>query len=588
MKNLGLPIRVISLVLVISAGALPGFAGVSRPIQDGYKKEYENKAMFLKIPIYAEKQMVYISGSSFRVAQGAGEPRYKVGDQVRVLGIDFGGDEIKVRLSGIGTAGLVELGFKFDAPLQEAFPNKDVFDRALQSTLTEGLKYTDLEDAKRSFVIEQFDRSVREMAGSASISREAVLRSIAPQVPAYQDAQREIENLRSRIQDVSGQLAQSQSENRKLESEARAQQAELARLKTANASLQQKMETYNSELAKLGDEVRDAKGNALGYQKELENLQRSLNLRVDSTRDLPAQIAELGQAMKKLQKDSLSLTNQINTLRTDLNAQEAANARLVGDNEELKAGSRKLQNTIATLTSKEDSLARRYLDLKNEKEKLDNFAQAIRALRARIVSESTQGGVHHGKANVYLKTVLLGSLDWSIPAQLSHSETGKGEAIFSTESIDYVRVTPEERHILRTLGEKLKIRIDLASGSDSMVVTPGRDGEVRDVGERDRSSWQWDIQNRGTKDAQLVLTARLINKDSNEIPLFQQDRPVSASNMVRRIRGYLQPIPLAAGIVIGFLLFGIVGIFRRPKGHAGHRQLPPSSPPPDHVVKKKL
>ena len=587
MKNRESHLRVLCLMLALLFSAVPGIAGVSRAIQDEYKREYENKAMFLKIPIYAERQLISISGQNFRIDQGSGTPRFKVGDQLRVLLVDFGGDEIKVRLQGIATAGLVELGFKFDFSLQETFPNRAVFDRALRSTLTEGLKYTDLEDAKRSFVHEQFDRSVEEIAVSASISKESVLKNIAPQVPAYQEALREIEGLRDRAQDLSGQLSVSQSENRKLEAETKAQQAELARMKTANAALQEKIENYNSQLAKLGDEVRDAKGSAQGYQRELASIQRSLNLRVDSTRDLGMQITELGQAMKKLQKDNDSFVTQLSSLRTNLDAQQAANARLVSDSEELKANNRKLQSTIAELTSKEDSLAKRYLDLKTEKDKLDDYFRSISALRTEVVAESTQGGVHHGKTNVYLRNVLLGSLDWSMPAYLDYNESREGEAIFSADSIDYVRVSPEERRVLKTLGDKYRIRVDLASASGSVSITPSEKEAVRAIGERERASWRWTIQNSGTKDARLLLSARLINKDSNEIPLLQQERPVTSSNMVRQIRGYLQPIPLVAGIVIGFLVFGIVGVFRRPKNRAGRGvQHPPPTVSEPHIKKQ--
>ena len=246
----------------------------------------------------------------------------------------------------------------------------------------------------------------------------------------------------------------------------------MSRLRGANASLQEKLETYTNQISKLGDEVRDARGNAQGYQKELANIQRSLNIRVDSSRDLTAQITDLGQILRKLQKENESLANQISSLRTNLDAQQAANARLLGDNEELKADNRSLQSTLATLTSSKDSLGRQYLNLKTAKEKLDDFAQSVHAVRTRIVEESTEGGIHRGKANVHVGNVLFGSLDWSIPAHLNRDETKSAEATVSIESIDYMRAIPEERHILRSLGDRFRIRLDLNSGSESMAVTP--------------------------------------------------------------------------------------------------------------------
>jgi predicted nuclease with TOPRIM domain len=583
--------RILCLTLLLLSGALSGFAGVSRSIQEQYKRDYENKAMFLKIPIYSEKQTIYINDQGFRVEQGIGAPRYKVGDQVRVLLVDFAGDEIKLRMSGISVAGMVEIYFRFDADLQESFPNKGVFNKALQATLTEGLKYTDIDEAKRSFVEEQFERSVQEISTSASIGRESVLKNIAPLVPAYQDARHENENLKNRVQDISTQLSQSQSENRKLESESKTQQAELSRLKSANAALQEKIDNSTSQISRLGDELRDVKGNAQGYQRELASIQRSLNIKVDSARDLAAQISDLGQAMKKMQKDSDALAGQIVTLRTNLDAQLAANARLVGDNEELKANNQQMKSTIATLTSNKDSLATQYLKLTREKEKLDNFSKSIAALRSRIEEEKTEDGFHYGRANVYVKNVLLGSLSWSIPISLNHNESKSCEVAFSAESIDSIRISPEERFLLRSLGDRLKIRVDLASDSATMSVTPGEGQPSREIGERDRSSWRWSIKNQGTQDTQFLITARLINKDSNEIPMLQQENTVTASNAVRQVRSYLQPIPLIAGVVLGFLLFGIVGIFRRPAKGKMAQKRPPSagtSDPPPHITQKQL
>jgi predicted nuclease with TOPRIM domain len=587
-SNCQFGVRVLTLFAVLFLGGLAGFAGVSRAIQEQYKRDYENKAMFLKIPIYAERQFVYISGQTFRIEPGSGSPRYKVGDQLRIVGIEFTGDEVKFRMSGIANPGFVEIAFKFDSSLQESFPNRDVLDRAIQASLTEGLRYKDIDDAKDNFVTDKFERSVHEIADSASLSRESVLKSIAPRIPAFQEAQREIDTLKSRLQDVSAQLNQSQSENRKLESDSRAQQAELSRLKSANAALQEKIDNSTSQISRLGDELRDVRGNAQGYQRELANIQRSLNLRVDASRDLVTQITELGQAMRKIQKDNESLGNQLSSLKTNLDAQQATNARLLGDNEDLKSKNRQMQATISTLTSNEDSLGRKYLDLKNEKEKLDDYSQLIAALRTRITEESAEGGSYTGKANVYLRNTLLGCLDWDIPIYLNHGESKSCKAGFSSESIDYVRLTPEERHLLRSLGSKLKLQMDLVSGSEAMEVKPESNEPFHEIGERDHSSWRWNITNNGTQDARIVLTAHLLNKNSDRVSIIQQEHPLISSNAVRQFRSYLQPVPMILGTLVGFFLFGILGIFLRKRGPARGQPTPRASESVTTVVKKQL
>lgn len=572
-------IRILYSILLVLSTAISGFAGVSRAIQDQYKQQYENKVMFLKTPIYSDQQTIYISGQRIIVERNTpGPPLYNVEDQLRVHRIDFGGDEIKFRMGQVAGPTAIEITFRFESELQEEFPNRASFDNALRYTFTEGLKYTEIENAKNSFIDEQFERSVVEMAGASSSSRDAVLERIASNLPAYQDAQRQIDSLRNQVQDISSQLSRSQADSRRYQSEFKAQEAEMERLKSDNAALQKRMDNFSAQVSKLGEENRNIRGNEQGYQKELASIQRSLKLSVDPGRDLSAQIADLGQAMVKLQNENQAQIQQITSLQTSLEAQEEANKRISGENEELKSQNKKMQSTIRSVTSKEDSLARQFLDLKNEKEKLDDFSLSVGSLRSSLVEEKTEGGIYYGKANIYLKSVLLGSLDWNIPVNVNQGQSKNVAANFTAESVDTVQMTPEERHLLRSFGERLRIGLDLSSSSAAMVVTPEEGEPVREVAERDQSTWQWNISNKGSKESRILLTARLVNSNSSEIPLLQQEHSVVASNAVRQVRNYLQPIPLAVGVILGFLLFGIVGIFRRPKSPRSHAPDLPSEP----------
>jgi predicted nuclease with TOPRIM domain len=566
-------------VLAWSAGA--AFAGVSRVIQERYRSNYENKALYLKIPIFSDKQYVYITGQSFRNDQGlaGAAPRFKVGEQARVLGLDFGGDEIKFKLGAIAGAAIVELIYKFDAPLQDSFPNSGVFDKALAASFTEGLKYTELDDAKRNYVEQEFERISREIATASGTDRDTVLKYVAPQLPAYQDAMREITNLQNRNQDLSRQVTQSQGENRKLESDSKSQQAEITRLRSQASSLQEKMDSSVSQLQRLNDDLRNARGLSQSYQRELANLERSLKIKIDPSRDLASQIAELGQVMQKFQKDNDDLQNENGSLHSNLDKEQSDNAKLSGENQDLKNSIRQKDDTIKTLSSKEDSLARQYFMLKQTKENLENVALSIANLNARLVEEKTDGGVQSGTINAYLGDILIGSFGWRLPARLNSNQEKEGDAYFSTESIDYVRITPEERHILQSLGEPLKLRVSLVSRSDSMEVKPEKEISEQQVGERDRATWRWHIANRGGQDTHLLLAAQLVNKNGDGIPLVQAEQLISTSNLVRQVRDYLQPIPLLLGAVLGSLLACITGLFRRVR-HGGPARREPLSETP--------
>ena len=426
---------------------------------------------------------------------------------------------------------------------------------------------------------QEFERISREIATASGTDRDTVLKYVAPQLPAYQDAMREITNLQNRNQDLSRQVTQSQGENRKLESDSKNQQADITRLRNQASSLQEKMDSSASQLSKLSDDLRNARGLSQSYQRELSNLERSLKIKIDPNRDLAAQIAELGQVMQKMQKDNDDLQNENGSLHSNLDKEQSDNAKLSGENQDLKNSIRQKDDTIKTLSSKEDSLAHQYFMLKQTKENLENVTLSIANLNTRLIEEKTEGGFQSGTINAYLGDTLIGSFGWQLPERLNSNQEKEGNAFFSTESIDYVRITPEERHILQSLGESLKLHVSLVSRSDSMEVKPEKEGAVQQVGERDRATWRWHITNRGAQDTHLLLAAQLVNKNGDDIPLIQAEQLISTSTLVRQVRNYLQPIPMLLGAVLGSLLACITGLFRR-VSHGGSTQREPMSKTP--------
>ncbi len=573
---------ILAMLAVTGTGHL-ALAGVSRVIQDKYRRSYEGKALFLRTPVFAERKYVDLSGGGFRFEPDpTGAARFKVGEQVRITGMDFGGEEIRFRISAITGANIAEVIFRFDTSLKEDFPNSDVFDRALQATFTEGLKYADIEDAKKGYIDDAFERYIKETMTLTSTSREAVLKSAAAHLPAYQDAVREIEAMKGRNQDLATQLTQAQTENRKMETDLKSQQAEINRLRGTNSALQEKIDSSASQLLRLGDEVRTARGTAQGYQRELSNLQQSLNIRVDSARDLGSQIGELSQAVRKVQRENASLNSQNNSLNANVATLETARNRLTKQVEDLQTSNRQKDELVASLTSKEDSLGRQFVQMKQAKENFENVVRAVGGLSTKIEEEKTRGGMETARISIYLKDILLGSLVYALPERMSPNEEKPAEAVFSTESIDYVRVSPEERQLLRSLGDRLKVQAQLISSSPTMSVRPEGEKTVQEVGERDRASWRWKVANQGTVDAPLTLAVALVNRNSDPIPLLRREQLVSSASMVRQLRESLQPIPLTAGALIGFVLCGIAGVFRRfrdPNASRGRRAAaaPPES-----------
>ena len=96
-----------------------------------------------------------------------------------------------------------------------------------------------------------------------------------------------------------------------------------------------------------------------------------------------------------------------------------------------------------------------------------------------------------------------------------------------------------------------------------MEVRPEKPNLVQEIGDRDRATWRWRIVNHGARDSRLVLAVQLLNKNGDSIPLIQTEELVLSSNVVRQVRDYLQPIPLALGAILGSLIVCIAGLFRR-------------------------
>ncbi len=575
------PFRLFSLLLLLGCAALPALAGVSRALQQEIRGRYENRAMVLKIPLYGERQTVRVTPQGHRVEPGSGSPRFRVGDQLRILEVAFPGDQIRFRLSPVTSPGTFELLLQFDAGLEDDAPIRAAFDRAIAAVLTEGLRYAEIDDARRQVVAGHFERSVGELAEAASISRDAALEQIAPLLPAYQQAKREAASLESRLQKISGQLSAAQAENRALEAKARSVEEQSARLKSSNAALEERMRSSSSQISRLGEELRAAQGTAHGYQKELADIQRSLNLKAEAGKDLSRQIAELGRALRGLQGDKDVLTAKVAALEKEVASRLAAAARLEGEIAELKRDKAGLEETLRALTSKEDSLARQYLELKNEKEKLELFAGGVRALRTRLVEEKEEGGFRTGSARVLVDDLVIGLLEWRIPASVPRGRTGEAEAAFTAESIDYVRATPEEKRVLRSLGDPLRVRIELAPATDAVRAEAGAGDAVRAVRERERARWTWNLQ--GLRDGRLRFSVSLLDQGGAAIPLLEREPALGAPGAVRRVREALRPVPLGVGAVLGFLLCGIVGVFRRPR-----RRAPGAPPPAAHAPRKGL
>lgn len=208
-------------------------AGVDKSTQERYKRRYENRTFFLKIPVRGDRQIIAIgSGDETMTLANEGNPlRFKVGDQVSVLNLNFGRNEVRFKIASVETNRQSELVFRFPSELTESFSESSGLDAALNKIFTEGLTYKEIDNAKQSYLKDQFDKIISDLAIASNTSRDFVLQSIAQKLPACEAAKKDVENVTQRNRELSEQVRQLTAQLERMELERKQLQDEIRRLK---------------------------------------------------------------------------------------------------------------------------------------------------------------------------------------------------------------------------------------------------------------------------------------------------------------------------------------------------------------------
>lgn len=531
------------LTLLLGVGAA---VGANRSIEDSYRQRYENRALFLRIIVRGTKQLMMIGpGGTLRPQRSAEPLAFKVGDQVRILKVEFGRDEVKFKIASTDLARQAELVFAFPQPLGETFPQAADFDRALEKVFAQGLSYKEIEASKLEYLQSEFERMVSELAVASNSSRDFVLDAVAELVPRYREARQDLNNLGRKNRELASRIAELEIRLRRSESEKNAVELERARTRRALDLIRRELgievsdDDLSAEVAKL--------------KQRLAELQRNLNLRIESSRDLARQIDELSRASQQLQREKSRLAEELTAAKAEL---EKAKKQIDDDLREitkLKGDNEKLNRDLKALAEKEGSLARRYLDLQREKDRADSLLAAALALSVERLGESERDNYVEREFLVKLKETALGRLALRLPAELKAGESKSASAVFTAESIDYVALSDKEREILSSLGKSLKVEQQLLPAGEGVEVAPAT-AERREVDERSNERWEWTVTNRGRGPAALRFKASLINQDGAAVPLYADKFEIEAPSLVEKMTGLVQPLSLALGGICGALL----------------------------------
>ncbi len=528
-------------------------AGVRREIEDWYVQNYENKALFLKIPIRGQRQIVYVGNTPPTLDPGsANSPLlFKVGDQVRITDVRFRNDSVRFKIASLEVGGEGEIAFEFPRPLEEDFSQRGNFDVTLEATLTEGLSYTDIDSAKEEFIKNQFNQFVQQLARANNTSNDFVMTTLGEKIPTYRLAT-------SKLQEVEQILLEETAARQQIQSAVAHLRVELDQTKTQLSALQSEQDGLLKEIASAERQTAAFRKSAQDYEQQIESLVKNLNLKSSSATTLSAQVKVLNESIDTLQQEQMSRARELQDATTQLAQHQESNQKLSQELQKTQKEKDKVWDDLRLLTSNRKSLEARYLEVKRENEKFEDTSLLAKSLSFKRRIENREEGMFQ-LADLYLLNQLIATLEIQVPPHAGTVHPVR----FEVKSPEIVRFSEEEREIYEVLGETLKIQTSWQTRSNDLKIVLLDKEPLQTVGPREKVEWPWMFQGDISQPEQVSLVTHLVSPEGAEIFLSSQDFTVSPGHMFARLRHSFSLISLVAGVVLALAVLGIVFTFRR-------------------------
>jgi len=564
--------RGLKLIVIFFSMSLWLNAGVRREIENWYAQNYENKALFLKIPIRGRRQIVHVSDTRPTLDPGSATSPllFKVGDQVRITDVSFRNDSVRFKVASLEASGRGEIAFQFPRQLEQDFPQRGNFDVALEATLTEGLSYTDIDSAKEEFIKNQFDQFVQQLARSNNTSNDFVVKTLGEKVPTYRLAT-------SKLVEVEQTLLEETEARQQLQSDLAPLRAELDQTRTQLSTLQSERDNLETKVRSAELQTDEFRKSTRDYEQQIESLVKSLNLKSSSATSLSAQVKILNESITTLQQERISRARELLDATTQLAQYQEKNQTLSKELQKTQRDRDKVWDDLRLLTSNRKSLEARYLAIKRENEKFQDTSLLANSLYFKRRIERREEGVFQ-LADLYLLSQVLATLEIQVPPYAGTVHPVR----FDVKSPEIVRFTEEERKIYEVLGETLKIQTSWQTRSDNLKIVLLDKEPLQTVGPREKIEWPWMFQGEISQPEPVSLVTHLISPDGTELLLGSQDFTVSPGQIFARLRHSFSLISLLAGVVLALAALGLVFTFRRSP------QPPENKAGPELVIQKKL
>jgi hypothetical protein len=576
-------LRVLAAVLCALVMVAPGFleAGVRREIERSYADRYQNKAMFLKIPVRGARQQLLMRSSGMSIDRSnLSQPlTFKVGEQVRITRVNFRDASIHFTVAAIDMSREAEIVFVFSSSLQSEFPEQQSFDSALSDAFTEGTSYTEIDSAKEQFIKDQYDDLIQQFASATGTTNDFVIKTISEKNPEYRAARAEAERSRARAQQLEQELGDEKRARSSADSELQNARRELSQARNTATSTREEVQRLSDQRRNLEQQVKQLQTTNEEYERQVTSLWRSIGVDTRANADLGKRVEAAGKNFETLRSERSGLTQKLDQVNKQVETLQAANKKLSDDLKSAQDDNRKMTADIRTMTSDRTSLQSRYLETRNRKDVLETAEALAQAISIRKRSEKRDEGLFL-VGDVYLATRQIGVLETRIP-------DGPNQRVpvrFSLNSPDTVEFSEEERRLYQALGAKVTIETLWNTGPGGLEAVLSDSQAKQMVGPRETVTWSWGLQGDVPEPVTASLVYLLTDANGQRIPLSSHDFTIYPAGTWAYLKRSFSWLSLLAGIILGLGVFALAFSFR------GDRRPPygKKTPEPEYVTQKKL
>ena len=563
-------------------------AGVDKRVKTEYISKYVNRTFFLKIPILGTSQVIRLGRLKPQLDRSNfGEAiSFKVGEQVRILDLNFRDKVIRLRVASLDQSREASVRFQFSKPLQTIFEQRQVFDAALDYTLTEGTSFREVEAAKVIYVQNQFDHIIRQLARMTGAETHFVVDIIAKKNPEYRKVNSQAAQAEERLKALQGQLTEmsksldsERSSSRKLTAQYERNAREHENLRGEVVRLTDERENDRSRAKQLETENERIRKSQRAYERQINELILNLSSERDQSGKLGTKVENLGDFVATLQNERSDLSGKLTEASGQISSLQSEKNTLREELTEERSSNRKLDSRLRALTSDKRSINAQFLEMRDQKEILETAVALTDALHLGDPGPEVEEEEVQIK-EVFLVSQKIGTLRIDVPEQVNQPSFVE----FTLESPDTVKFSDQERELYSALvGDKVRIEASWDSPDLLGVVLTKSEAE-RAVPIREKTRWEWDFNGELKREVAAALKLDFLDRNSQRIPVYRQQfvlHPAGLGNQISRALS-------ASSLFIG-LIAGVIGaLLWTSKRRARPEIVDPETYPAEYVPNKRL